>query len=155
MARSRAYIPILEQSRRHWRELALGAAALLLLLGAGIWLWLWPRPQPERTAAAPPIIMPKKRVTVEVLNGTQRQGAARTATRMLRRSGLDVVFLGNADSSASLTRILARRGDSVEAKYVAAALGAGAVRVEIDTFRRVDVSVILGEDFRPRLEVHP
>ena len=111
MARSRAYIPILEQSRRHWRELALGAAALLLVLGAGI--WLWPRPQPERTAAVPPMIMPKKRVTVEVLNGTQRQGAARTATRMLRRNGLDVVFLGNADSSASLTRILARRGDSV------------------------------------------
>ena len=153
MARSRAYIPILEQSRRHWRELALGAAALLLVLGAGI--WLWPRPQPERTAAVPPMIMPKKRVTVEVLNGTQRQGAARTATRMLRRNGLDVVFLGNADSSAALTRILARRGDSVEAKYVAAALGAGAVRIEIDTFRRVDVSVILGEDFRPRLEVHP
>lgn len=153
MARSRAYIPILEQSRRHWRELALGAASLLLVLGAGI--WLWPRPQPERTSAAPAIVVPKRRVTVEVLNGTQRQGAARTATRMLRRSGLDVVFLGNADSTTPLTRILARRGDSVEAKYVAAALGAGAVMVEIDTFRRVDVSVILGEDFRPRLEVHP
>lgn len=118
-------------------------------------MWLWARPQPERTSVAAPIIMPKRRVTVEVLNGTQRQGAARTATRMLRRSGLDVVFLGNADSTAPLTRILARRGDSVEAKYVAAALGAGAVMVEIDTFRRVDVSVILGEDFRPRLEVHP
>jgi hypothetical protein len=29
------------------------------------------------------------------------------------------------------------------------------VRVEIDTFRRVDVSVILGEDFRPALDLHP
>jgi hypothetical protein len=27
--------------------------------------------------------------------------------------------------------------------------------VESDTFRRVDVSVILGEDFRPRLGIHP
>ena len=153
MARSRAYIPILEQSRRHWRELALGAASVLLVLGAG--LWLWPHSKPERASAAPAMITPKGRVTVEVLNGTQRQGAARTATRMLRRSGLDVVFLGNADSTASLTRVLARRGDSVQAKYVATALGAGAVMVEIDTFRRVDVSVILGEDFRPRLEVHP
>jgi uncharacterized lipoprotein NlpE involved in copper resistance len=126
---------------------------VLLVLGAG--LWLWPHSKPERASAAPAIITAKGRVTVEVLNGTQRQGAARTATRMLRRSGLDVVFLGNADSTASLTRVLARRGDSVQAKYVATALGAGAVRVEIDTFRRVDVSVILGEDFRPRLEVHP
>jgi hypothetical protein len=126
---------------------------VLLLLGAGV--WLWPRGRPERSSSASAVIAPKGRVTVEVLNGTQRQGAARTATRMLRRSGLDVVFLGNADSAAPLTRVLARRGDSVQAKYVAAALGAGAVLVEIDTFRRVDVSVILGEDFRPTLEVHP
>ena len=153
MARSRAYIPILEQSRRHWRELALGAGLLLLVLGMG--LWLWPSTTPEPASRSPAVIAPKGRVTIEVLNGTQRQGAARTATRMLRRRGLDVVFLGNADSTAPLTRVLARRGDSVQARYVAAALGTGAVTVEIDTFRRVDVSVILGEDFRPKLEVHP
>jgi LytR cell envelope-related transcriptional attenuator len=92
---------------------------------------------------------------VEVLNGTRRQGAARTATRVLRGHGLDVVFLGNADSLSPATQVLARRGDSLRARYVAAALGTGAVRVEIDTFRRVDVSVILGEDFRPKLELHP
>jgi 2-keto-3-deoxy-L-rhamnonate aldolase RhmA len=74
---------------------------------------------------------------------------------MLRRRGLDVVFLGNADSLADSTRIIVRRGDPERARYVAAALGAGKVVVEADTFRRVDVSVILGNDFRPRLEVHP
>jgi hypothetical protein len=94
-------------------------------------------------------------VTVEVLNGTRRQGAARTATRMLRRSGLDVVFLGNADSTSVATQVIARRGDSLRARYVAAALGAGVVRIQTDTFRRVDVSVILGDDFRPKLELHP
>jgi LytR cell envelope-related transcriptional attenuator len=94
-------------------------------------------------------------VQVEVLNGTRRQGAARTATRMLRRRGLDVVFLGNADSLTDSTRVIARRGDPERARYVAAALGAGKVVVETDTFRRVDVSVILGDDFRPKLEVHP
>lgn len=92
---------------------------------------------------------------VEVLNGTRRQGAARTATRMLRRHGLDVVFLGNADSLEDSTRVIVRRGNPDRARYVAAALGAGKVVVETDTFRRVDVSVILGEDFRPKLEVHP
>jgi hypothetical protein len=101
------------------------------------------------------IASPAGRVTVEVLNGTQKQGAARTATRMLRRQGLDVVFLGNADSLSDATRVIARRGDSTRAGYVARALGAGAVVIEIDTFRRVDVSVILGEDFRPAAELRP
>jgi hypothetical protein len=114
------------------------------------------RPKAEpRVASAPPIASPQGRVVVEVLNGTRRQGAARTATRLLRRQGLDVVFLGNADSLAESTRVVARRGDSTRARYVAAALGAGLVTVETDTFRRVDVSVILGEDFRPKSDIHP
>jgi 2-keto-3-deoxy-L-rhamnonate aldolase RhmA len=92
---------------------------------------------------------------VEVLNGTHRTGAARTATRILRRQGVDVVFLGNADSLAELTRVIVRRGDPGHARYVAQALGVGSVVVETDTLRRVDISVILGDDFRPRLELHP
>jgi hypothetical protein len=92
---------------------------------------------------------------VEVLNGSGRHGVARTATRILRGQGIDVVFLGNADSSEIATRVIARRGDLERARYVAAALGTGKVVAEIDTFRRVDVSVILGDDFRPRTELHP
>jgi hypothetical protein len=92
---------------------------------------------------------------LEVLNGTRRQGAARTATRMLRKRGLDVVFLGNADSMAGATQIIVRRGDPERARYVAAALEAGKIVVLPDTFRRVDITVILGEDFRPKLELHP
>jgi LytR cell envelope-related transcriptional attenuator len=116
--------------------------------------FLWPRPEP-RPAQAYAVPSPKGRVTVEVLNGTGRQGAARTATRMLRRQGLDVVFLGNADSIADSTRVIVRRGEPGRARYVAQVLGAGKVVVETDTFRRVDVSVILGDDFRPRLPIHP
>ena len=116
--------------------------------------FLWPRsaPQPTHAFAVP---SPPGRVQVEVLNGSRRQGAARTATRMLRRQGLDVVFLGNADSMADSTRVIVRRGDPNKARYVAQALGAGKVVIETDTFRRVDVSVILGDDFRPRLPIHP
>jgi hypothetical protein len=151
MARSRAYSPILEQSRRHWRKLLFVAIPVMLLVVLGL---LWPRPaaQPDQAFAVP---SPKGRVMVEVLNGTRRTGAARTATRMLRRHGLDVVFLGNADSLAEHTRVIVRRGDPSRARYVAQTLGAGKVVVEPDTFRRVDVSVILGEDFRPKLPIHP
>ena len=102
--------------------------------------------------AIPPV---RGRVLIEVLNGTRRQGAARTATRMLRGRGLDVVFLGNADSAESVTRVIVRRGEADRARYVVDILGAGLVAIEPDTFRRVDLTVILGDDFRPRLGVHP
>lgn len=110
--------------------------------------------EPEATQAFPTTTV-QGRVIVEVLNGTRRQGAARTATRMLRGRGIDVVFLGNADSAETSTRVIARRGDADRARYVAAVLGAGKVVVESDTFRRVDVSVILGADFKPRVGLHP
>jgi hypothetical protein len=113
------------------------------------------RPREQVPSHAYPVPVIQGRVTVEVLNGTRRQGAARTATRMLRSEGIDVVFLGNADSTAGATRVLARRGDVDRARYVASVLGAGTVKVETDTFRRVDVSVILGDDFRPTLPLHP
>lgn len=152
MARSRSHDSILEQSRRHWRGLAL-TLALVLLAGA-VGLALRPEPGPSDPVKSPRA-SPRGRVMVEVLNGTRKQGAARTATRMLRRQGLDVVFLGNADSLAESTQVIVRRGDPERARYVAAALGAGKVIVETDTFRRVDLSVILGQDFKPQSELHP
>lgn len=153
MAHSRSHPSILEQSRRHWRGLALTATVVALAAAGGFLLRPARGTDPPAQSLSPP--PPKDRVQVEVLNGTRRQGAARTATRILRRRGLDVVFLGNADSLVDSTRVIVRRGNPDRARYVAAALGAGKVVVETDTFRRVDVSVILGEDFRPRLDGHP
>jgi hypothetical protein len=68
---------------------------------------------------------------------------------------LDVVFLGNADSLSDSTRVVVRRGERAPAGYIAQVLGAGRIIVETDTFRRVDISVILGADFRPSLPLHP
>ena len=84
-----------------------------------------------------------------MLNGGRRAGAARAATRMLRRQGLDVVFFGNADEAVDSTRVIVRRGDPGNGREVRQALGVGRIVVEPDTFRRVDVSVILGPDFAP------
>ena len=124
---------------------------MLLLIAGGMIV----QSKPEPVAQPVVQVAPQGRITVEVLNGTRQQGAARTATRALRRQKLDVVFLGNADSLVDSTLVVARRGDSARARYVAAALGLGVVRVETDTFRRVDVSVILGDDFQPRPDPHP
>ena len=151
MARSRAYHSLLEQSRRHWRWLAVALGAILLAATAGFLL----RTTPEKPPTGATLLRPRERIMVEVLNGTRRQGAARVATRLLRQKGLDVVSLGNAESLSQSTQVLVRRGDPNRARYVAASLGAGQVAVAIDTLRRVDISVILGEDFRPRLPLHP
>jgi LytR cell envelope-related transcriptional attenuator len=97
---------------------------------------------------------PGKRIRVEVLNGTRRPGFARTATRALREQGLDVVFFGTGPAADS-TRIFVRRGDLGQGKAVAVALGTGRVVLQPDTLRRVDVSVLLGSDYRPRLGLHP
>lgn len=97
------------------------------------------------------------RVQVEVLNGTLRPGLARAATRVLRRQGIDVVFFGNTDSAgrSAVTLVLVRRGEAAVGERVAGALGQGKVLVRIDTLRRVDVSVILGNDYKGPDELHP
>jgi hypothetical protein len=121
---------------------ALGAAVRLLV----------PPPPPAPRAHAYPIPSPERRITVEVLNGTKRAGVARAATRMLRRRGLDVVFYGNADAAVESTRVIVRRGDPGAGRDVRQAIGVGRVSLEPDTLRRVDVSVVLGPDFRPKVE---
>ena len=120
-------------------------AAVGLAVGVRV---LVPPPPPEPRAHAYPIPSPERRVTVEVLNGTRRAGVARAATRMLRRRGLDVVYFGNADQAVDSTRVIVRRGDPGRGRDVRLALGVGRIVVEPDTLRRVDVSVILGADFR-------
>jgi hypothetical protein len=152
MADSRSHGPILEQLSRHRLWLALSAAVILLGAGSGFLFRDKPEQAPNQAFAIPPM---HGRLMVEVLNGTRRHGVARTATRMLRARGVDVVFLGNADSAEAVTRVIVRRGKPERAGTVVGVLGAGKVVIEPDTFRRVDVSVILGDDFRPRLGVHP
>ena len=118
-------------------------------VAAGVRLLVPPPPPPPREQAHP-IPSFERRVTVEVLNGTRRAGVARAATRMLRHRGLDVVFFGNAEEPVDSTRVIVRRGDPGLGREVRVALGAGRITAEPDTLRRVDVTVILGPDFRVR-----
>jgi LytR cell envelope-related transcriptional attenuator len=115
---------------------------------------MFPAPREHVPGHAYPIPSPGHRIRVEVLNGTRRPGVARTATRALREQGLDVVFFGTGPTTDS-TRIFVRRGDPGRGRDVAEALGAGRVVVAPDTLRRVDVSVLIGGDWRPRRPLRP
>lgn len=89
------------------------------------------------------------RVRIEVLNGAGQAGLARAAMEQLRERGFDVVYFGNArefghDSSVVLDRV----GREEAAQAVANALGIGNVRSEPDSTLLLEVTVILGKDWR-------
>jgi LytR cell envelope-related transcriptional attenuator len=140
----------LEQSRR--RFLALVGLGLVAAAGIAWALLDGPARAPHQEPAA---LAGPERIVVEVLNGSGRRGLARTATRVLRQAGFDVVFFGSAGDPVRVTQALARRGDSAAAARVAAALGASRVRVAIDTLLRVDVTVLLGDDYKPPPGIRP
>lgn len=127
----------------------LRAVILLVLVGgfAGVgWALFRPRASERRI---PPLRVPDSTgITVEVLNGSGRQGLARSVTRALRQEGFDVMYFGSARDSVKLTEVLSRRGDSTAAVKVARVLGVTAVRVARDTLLRIDVTVLLGPGYQ-------
>lgn len=106
--------------------------------------------------APPPVVadvqrspMPSTRVRVEVLNAGGVDGLARDATAYLRDSGFDVVGFGNArDFDADSSVVLDRVGQEEIARAVADVLGIHNVRSQPDSNLYVDVSVLLGSEWR-------
>jgi hypothetical protein len=87
---------------------------------------------------------------IEVLNGTNRAGLARSVTDRLRDAGFDVVNIGNYRSEPlpDSSFVLDRTGDPTIARTVADRLGIRVVRSEPDSTLFVDASVVLGADWR-------
>jgi hypothetical protein len=95
---------------------------------------------------------------VEVLNAGGKSGSARTAARVLRQAGIDVVYFGDTrvvPDPLDSTRILVRRGDAAVGDRVRRALGVGKVVVQRDSTLLLDASVLLGRDFSPGQGFHP
>ncbi len=111
----------------------------------------------HRTIISPPVepeveINGKTHVIqLDVLNGSGAAKVALRFTRYLRARGFDVVEMGNfKDSNVELTQVLDRSGNVLAAEQVAAALGVPKERVrqQIDRNAYLDVTVIIGKDFR-------
>lgn len=135
---------LLEQPRRR------RVTRALLVVGATLAASCKEREPPPVLAAGE-----GSRIVVEVLNASSLRGLARIGTRVLREAGLDVVYFGNADSALDSTRILVRRGSDDAARRVARVLGVGLVERRPDSLLLVDVTVLLGRDWRPPPDPRP
>ncbi|HFE53400.1 MAG TPA: LytR family transcriptional regulator [Bacteroidetes bacterium] len=110
-------------------------------------------PKPAQQAA----ILAEDSLKVEVLNGCGKPGLAKEVTDYLRRQGFDVVNFGNyvtgnrENFNIKTTMVIDRRSmDMRNALKVAEALGVDKknVLVEMSAARALDVTVVLGKDYR-------
>ena len=136
-----------------------GRIILALLLVIGItWVgWRESRRRAGLSSYAPADARAPEgtRIKVEVLNGTRTPGLAKRATRYLRDRGFDVVGSGTNSEPRATTVVYNRSSHPEWAGLVARALNASAVNLP-DSSRYLDVTVILGADWRPPpLPFHP
>ncbi len=95
------------------------------------------------------------RIKVEVLNATKTRGLARKATDFLRARGFDVVGSGNDAEQRPKTVVYDRSSHPEWARLVARAMNAP-VLSRPDSSRYLDVTVLIGADWRPPpLPFHP
>ena len=126
-----------------------GVIAVILSALAASWL-LMPRPVPADVNPVRIWAPLSQRVVVEVINSGKVPGAGRAGMLLLRRAGLDVVSLSNADSALSgrlRNQILIRRRDTTGVGRIVEALGDAEVIEAADSTRLVDLTVLLGTRF--------
>ena len=90
-------------------------------------------------------------IQLDVLNGSGMPKLSQRFTDYLRARGFDVVETGNyKDSKVEVTRVIDRAGHLEAAQQVAEALGVPKTSVvqQIDRNAYLDVSVVIGKDFR-------
>ncbi len=126
----------------------------LVLAGAGYFAWIRYGAKPgglfaeADTAVAESMVPPGVRIKVEVLNATNVTGLARKATMFLRDRGFDVVETSTSTEKRATTLVLDRSGHPDWAALVAKAFSAK-VEARTDSTRFLDVTVLLGDDWRP------
>ena len=95
------------------------------------------------------------RIKVEVFNATRTRGLARKATDFLRDRGFDVVGSGTDTEPRAKTVVYDRSSHPQWARLVGRAMNAPVVS-RPDSSRYLDVTVLIGADWRPPpLPFHP
>jgi hypothetical protein len=149
---------VIEGERRPKRRYGRIILVFLILCGIGWIAWQLLALRPARSgpsipddAKAPEGV----RIKVEVLNATQTRGLARKATLYLRDRGFDVVGSGNVSEQRAKSIVYDRSGHKEWARLVGRAMAAPVV-VRPDSSRYLDVTVLIGGDWRPPAQpFHP
>ncbi len=89
------------------------------------------------------------RIRVEIVNTTPQRGLARRAMFFLRDQGFDVVRYSSGSPTRDSSQVIDRSGHLAWAQLVGKALGVSRIVVDVDSARYLDVSVLLGRDWRP------
>ena len=136
------------------RALIIVAAVLLLvvLAGAGVVLRSRDESTPVLQAFRAPVHVRAPagvRIRVQVLNTTKTRGLARSATRLLRDRGFDVVELGTASPTIDTTIVLDLSGHPEWAASAAQVMAPAITRARPDSSRYLDVTVLIGSTWRP------
>ncbi len=93
---------------------------------------------------------PERELRVAVLNGTSIDRLAANTADYLREYKCDILQIGNASSYFEKTVIIDRRDRELSnAEYIHHLLRVGEMTFEPDQGEIVDVTVILGEDYKP------
>jgi calcineurin-like phosphoesterase len=91
----------------------------------------------------------KREVTIEVLNATSRNGLASSVAEKLKEEGYNVTKIGNYKTTSNMaTTVISRTDDTEYAKKVKSFLGIGTVKTEKEEVSKVDITVILGSDYK-------
>jgi hypothetical protein len=141
--------------RRRYGRIVL-VLLILCVIGWIVWLAVRSFSTPGVTYAPDDARAPEGvRIKVEVLNATKTKGLARRATLYLRDRGFDVVGSGNVTEQRGTTIVYDRSSHPEWARLVARAMNAP-VATRPDSSRYLDVTVLVGADWRPPpLPFHP
>jgi hypothetical protein len=136
-----------------WRRLRSNGLILIFATAVVVMVWSFVNRAFIDLPVKPETVQGGKPHTIQldVLNGSGVSKVSQRFTDYLRARGFDVVEMGNyKDSKVEQTRIIDRAGQSAAAEQVAEALGVPKERVvqEIDRNSYLDVSVVIGKDFR-------
>lgn len=143
-----------KQKKKKWSWKNVGSNVFLGALGIVVLILIYSFV--HRTFIEPPvepeIVQSGKNhvIQLDVLNGAGAPKLGQRCTDYLRARGFDVVEMGNYKESVERTRVIDRAGNIEAAQQVAKALGIPKERVsqQIDRSAYLDVSVVIGKDFR-------
>ncbi|MEO0241285.1 MAG: LytR C-terminal domain-containing protein [candidate division WOR-3 bacterium] len=91
----------------------------------------------------------KKKIRVEVLNGTKVPKLAQKVTARIRELGFDVIYYGSYDSEINQTCIFDRKyPDLFAGKMLAKEIRNPKVYFEADPDNLVDITVVIGKDYK-------